>query len=359
MRATHSVSVGSAQGGYVGLLLLTLISLLLVGVVRQATLANHTKTWHELIDARRALLAYAVTYPLLYGPAGAGPGHLPCPDTDVPVWWGGQENDSPFSGAGPNPPCGRGVVAMGLLPRHVRIGHQRHAFHPLPTQSIGYAVSTNFVNNPRRTVNTFTRGQFSLDDQPDIVAVLIAGPADQLPRLRNRGGLSTTLVPNQLESSDEFDVANVASWWRPNNDRQHYVTISSHDIRKSVEAYVIDWSLRQLNALHCIELVNEQCNRASFDSLIPTTDGYYLLDVMAQYAKTGASVELNFNLEGIDPESHWFTTNDWSSIVFVDVDPACDDMNQLCQWQHIANDLPSNTIKLHLTPQVPNNGISS
>ena len=121
--------------------------------------------------ARQALLSYAVGYIDLYGPRGAGPGHLPCPDTD-PM------DDAPdalsWLGDGPNPPCGHGQVALGRLPRHISLPGHRYGFHGQPRQELWYAVSTGFVNNPvNRVVNPASRGGLRLDDTHDIVALII------------------------------------------------------------------------------------------------------------------------------------------------------------------------------------------
>jgi len=104
-----------------------------------------------LIHARQSLLSYASLYPYLYGPAGAGPGHLPCPDTD-------SQNTRalrhPFVGDSPNPPCGSSTHASGRLPRHVSLPRYRYAFHNEPFQRFSYSVYSHVVNNPiNRRIN--------------------------------------------------------------------------------------------------------------------------------------------------------------------------------------------------------------
>lgn len=94
----------------------------------------------ELLSARQALQVYAALYPTLYGPRGAGPGHLPCPDT---------------TGAdGPDPPCGRQRQATGRLPGQVSLPARRYAFIEQPGIQPGYHVDASLINNPtNRIVN--------------------------------------------------------------------------------------------------------------------------------------------------------------------------------------------------------------
>ena len=104
-----------------------------------------------MIHARQSLLSYASLYPYLYGPSGAGPGHLPCPDTDsqTPV-----AQKQLFAGDSPNPPCGSSLRAIGRLPRHVTLPGHRYAFHNEPYQRFDYSVYSHVVNNPvNRVVN--------------------------------------------------------------------------------------------------------------------------------------------------------------------------------------------------------------
>ena len=104
-----------------------------------------------LLDARQALLSYTSSYPVLYGPRGAGPGHLPCPDTDS---FALQGQPGGVSDDGPDPPCGSGRLARGHLPRHVSLPAARYLFHTEPAQRLAYAVSTAVINNPlNRPVN--------------------------------------------------------------------------------------------------------------------------------------------------------------------------------------------------------------
>ena len=167
--------IRSQSGAALLLVLLTMLSggalLMASWVSTSVPLERQRDRARVLGAARESLLAYAVGYIDLYGPRGAGPGHLPCPDTDP---MDNAPDALSWLGDGPNPPCGHGSVALGRLPRHVsRPGH-RYGFHGLPRQELWYAVSTAFVNNPvNRVVNPASRGGLQLDDTDDIVALVI------------------------------------------------------------------------------------------------------------------------------------------------------------------------------------------
>ncbi len=116
--------------------------------------------------ARQALIGYAATYPdnPATSDALAGPGYLPCPDTD---------NDG-----SPNPPC-------GTLAAAVRIGRLPWEFLGLDDvrdssgERLWYAVSGNFRNNPKTLpLNSETPAQLTIDGSADIVAMVFApGPS--------------------------------------------------------------------------------------------------------------------------------------------------------------------------------------
>jgi hypothetical protein len=166
------------QAGYTLLLMLTILLAGSAAVLSPLSDSNTASAFpaasvHQpaLSDARQALLSYTSLYPFLYGPRGAGPGHLPCPDTDTSTQTGVQATAQvpaqtsiqtstqvpvPVVSAadGPNPPCGSGSLASGRLARHVSLPGYRYLFHAERDQSIDYYVSTAFINNPvNRLVN--------------------------------------------------------------------------------------------------------------------------------------------------------------------------------------------------------------
>ncbi len=96
----------------------------------------------QLNDERQRLIHYSADYATLYAPGGAGPGHLPCPDTDP-------NNTRP----GPNPPCGRNKVAVGQLPDGVSRAVGRVAFSAALLNRVSYSVAKSIVNNPSRGIS--------------------------------------------------------------------------------------------------------------------------------------------------------------------------------------------------------------
>jgi len=114
----------------------------------------------ELERARRAveaLGAHATLYPDLYGPTGAGPGHLPCPDRHQPR--DGHLDPDLLARAGPDPPCAAYPMPGGSLPLHVNVARLRAGIDPAPAGAavLGYRLDAAVVNNPSgRPVNERT-----------------------------------------------------------------------------------------------------------------------------------------------------------------------------------------------------------
>lgn len=135
--------LSNRQSGLVSVLLVGLLGLG-SGMLWATRFSNTSTYWqHFLVESRQLkaerqrLMHYAVDYANLYGHGGAGPGHFPCPDTDV-------GNEHP----GPNPPCGSNPVASGKLPDGVGRRGVRIAFsHSLRARS-QYSVVKELVNNP-------------------------------------------------------------------------------------------------------------------------------------------------------------------------------------------------------------------
>jgi len=96
----------------------------------------------QLKRERRRLIAYSVDYANLYGAGGAGPGHLPCPDTD-----------SDANRPGPNPPCSESV-SRGRLPDGVLRPNGRITFAETFQSRSTYQVASAVVNNPSQIINT-------------------------------------------------------------------------------------------------------------------------------------------------------------------------------------------------------------
>ena len=154
----------------------------------------------QLHRAKQALIAYAVTYTDNYGPTGAGPGHLPCPDRDPP-------DDGNSNNDGPDPPCSNSSSQVGRLPR-LTLAENRtvnddglsddNRFKLLeffPQQSFldrqpWYWLDDGFINNPlNRQVNTSTVTARQNSHGRDVVAVLLA-PGAEFGNTQQRPGLN-------------------------------------------------------------------------------------------------------------------------------------------------------------------------
>jgi len=101
-----------------------------------------------------ALMAHATLYADLYGPTGAGPGHLACPDRHRAA--GSIEPADRLPLAGPDPPCAGRPAAVGALPLHITVGRLRAGIDPSPPggAALAYRVDAAVVNNPRdRPIN--------------------------------------------------------------------------------------------------------------------------------------------------------------------------------------------------------------
>jgi len=147
--------------------------------------------------AKEALLAAAVTYADNYGPRGAGPGHLPCPDLDPP-------DDGNAGNDGPDPPCGSTDKQIGRVPR-LTLATRSDLTNTESTSSLiqselnrskllefypqlsfqdrqpWYVVDDAFINNPtNRIVNAETTTTLSDSAGRAVVAVLIA-PGKMMP----------------------------------------------------------------------------------------------------------------------------------------------------------------------------------
>lgn len=140
------------QSGFGLLLLLTLLvaisgyalATMSTGLQPDISLAHAVRLNAALRQSRQALISYSAHYPYLYGPRGAGTGHLPCPDTDS------LDSDTTSWSVkhGPNPPCGNSTVAVGRLPSHISFAEGRYMIHAGLGPRVDYTVSSRVINNP-------------------------------------------------------------------------------------------------------------------------------------------------------------------------------------------------------------------
>lgn len=128
---------------------------------------------HRLMQARSALIEYAVSYPQNYHSSSAGPGKFPCPDTN------GNGNSGPRCAA----------LAMGLLPRDfaTSLGAVQELQHDTSTatEPLWWVVAGPYRNRPAPSgspshamvLNSDTVPVLTLDGVADVIGLVIApGP---------------------------------------------------------------------------------------------------------------------------------------------------------------------------------------
>ncbi len=297
-----------------------------LGVVASAQSA--TKDQHALIAARQSLLSYAALYPYLYGPTGAGPAHLPCPDTDSQGSVGAQNTSSVgVRRDGPNPPCANPVVSEGKLPRHTVLPGNRYLFHAEPYQRIDYAVSGAFVNNPlNRLLNLSNLNQ--VRSKP--VSMLSVISADG-----SRTKARVTITSEALAAS----VAPAVALWltqRINTQVERYCTepLVSEGVLASPSLAIQD------ETISCSDLFvdpEEHCSTSRLLALLldqPLVSGEScLIDVLAENT-----------LEGVSANRQWFLRNNWHLSVNVQHADDCLPSDMLliaCRLESVGSSTPS------------------
>ena len=299
-RPVASPAAGRAGSG--GFVALALVALLLAGST--ATLlfghrpgpvasgpARALEDVRRLAAARDALLAYAATYPERYGPTGAGPGHLPCPDTDAT-----------FRLAGPNPPCGRGAVAEGRLPAHVTVDGTRTGLDLAPDGvPIRYRLDTRVANNPARRPVAFGAG---------------------------RAGASRIVAELSLPA--------------PGGGR-HALRIDGAALADAAELGTVAWF-----ASHAAPVL--RCGAEPVPSATDAASPRVAVDALALVTRRaptsgrgacedGETGELDDGdggvavIEGVPQARHWFALDAWAGALHAPVAPACRVVGTRCAWR--------------------------
>lgn len=184
---------------------------------------NQEKTRNALREAKQALIGYAATYPDNVN-SDVGPGYLPCPDLN-----NNGSNASSCSSAG--------GTTIGRFP-YARL--ETRKLTDAYGQTLWYALSDNFRNNPRlEPLNSETQGDLTVDGQTDIVAVIIA-PGPALPN-QDRDPSETVIaneIANYLESDNaDFDNDFVSHATGDFNDQLIYIT--RQELMEAVEKRVL------------------------------------------------------------------------------------------------------------------------
>ena len=282
-----------AETGFVALALLVLLlagttAAVLAGASRGTDASRPERALAEtrrLVAARDALLAYAATYPHRYGPTGAGPGHLPCPDTDAT-----------FRLAGPNPPCGGGAAATGRLPAHVTVGPSRIGLDPAADgPPIRYRLDARFANNPARRPLAFAGA--------DSVASGASRVAAELSLETSRGThLVLTVREDALAGAAELGVA---AWFAAVAEPVDGVEREAVAGSGATSAEGKAMSGGEADALALVT------RRA------PAPDG-------------GEGVP---TVEGIPRARHWFALDGWTRALRVTVESGCRSAEVRCAWR--------------------------
>lgn len=321
------------QSGFA--LLMMVVVVFGVGTLGATLMADHAKSQLSralsplstadrrlLTGARQSLISYAALYHFMYGPRGAGSGHLPCPDTDdfVPAWQSSLSDNRIASGGSPNPPCGRSAVAQGYLPRHIRMPAQRYAFHAEPSQIAIYQVAGQVINNPvNRVVNP------SIVDMPSQAAEVAA--VISLPVIHS-GKRSASVVVS-------FDA--LLSGVRP--------AVAAWIIGK-VESLTLAWCRVQPaldEGQHQVQAISTtisalQCHdyRSRLESC--PLDTLLLLLVDNLPASDGCAVDAieQLTIDGIPAIQHWFLRNQWLNWIDIRSTTECmKNPDDVCQLQLI------------------------
>ncbi len=319
------------QRGYV--LLLSLIVLVSGGLLSlMATLPQqHTgamlQSGFELADAKLALISYAVSYPDLYGPAGAGPGHLPCADTDGPSTLNSRVAD------GPNPPCGKASLSIGRLARQVSLASHRYAFDVHDERRLWYAVASEFINNPvNRIINPLSSGPLRVQGQNDVVAVLFnpdKALSDKQIMTRVHAIINRVSVGRQ-----SYGETTAGKFLAGDRSVEMVATITAKELRLPVMRRVGDWLQDMLNSaarLRCggiefckpYDIFEPDCE-VSIEPLMYWLAESRLTDrFRCQQGESSDVSGARLVLQGIRLPSHWLVRNKWPEFVVLQIDPTC------------------------------------
>ena len=386
------------RGAALVALVLTLAggALLWFAATDEAALERRVSARDRLLAARRALLSHVAAYPDVYGPRGAGPAHLPCPDTDTSLVVGtldGRDRalgaagaTSAFAGDGPNPPCGGGALAVGRLPRHVTLSTHREAFHHEPAQRFLYALSTNYVNNPvgrpvgpdrpatrdrvmgdRVTGDRATGDRETADDRDartgefDATVAVIVDAPDTRSILDVRPGSTMRRDDMARRRASAFaatpaDLAHRATARGDGHVGVHRVTLLDA-ARRRVSVWFVDTATDAALA-RCA--ANAQGERA-FASICPfrsparhfcdepneRTLLAWLADETSQPEVCGGGASAPpVSIENVPSEHHWFVRNGWHRAVSVEVDADCDGGGAFCRLRDVDGGGPGLAFRL-------------
>ena len=293
---------------------------------QHGALASHSDI-DALIQARQSLLSYAALYPYLYGPAGSGPAHLPCPDTDA----AGMGNVASITDAGhrrdgPNPPCSSPDGSRGRLPRHTVLPGYRYLFHAAPWQMFEYEVASEVVNNPtNRLVNMATLQNLNnvpvawislslLSEQQQVARVPIMGSSMYRA---TAASVAAWLIQRVAMRNAEFCVSNLV------NEAAGAEAVLDTD-SDSDDTPIAAEPISAIDPASTDELGN--CYPVTAAEGMCVDDAFFrrLLDTSA--SADDACLEENFTqytMESTPAARHWFFRNRWYESIAVSAAGEC------------------------------------
>ncbi|MFK8067345.1 MAG: hypothetical protein AB8D52_03790 [Gammaproteobacteria bacterium] len=227
---SHKINHPKKQKGAALLLFVLLLvvgaSTLLVSKLNKAATQYYRDdvTMKALLKAKEALIGFAVTYPdnPAFSDRNAGPGFLPCPDTN--------------GNGSPNPPCGSltdTTFQLGRFPwEYIGVDEIRDS----SGESLWYSLSNNFRNNPKRfPLNSESLGELTIDGSTDIVAVIMAPSFSLEGQNRPSNTASDYLEDDNNDSDSDFVSTMPAS----SNFNDQVLVVTRHELMAAVEKRVL------------------------------------------------------------------------------------------------------------------------
>lgn len=285
---------------------------------------NKVERQQRLKFARENLIALSVNYMDNYGPTGAGPGHLPCPNFKIP--------DGSRSSFGPDTPCSGDHFVIGRLPRLVGIKHGLRVLNYQPDQydaqnALWYIVSTSFVNSPFKKVNIESRGDLSFNGLQNVVAVVL----DSGPALKTQLNMRPS---SSFSAYLELQISSVEILTSPtSNDR--YLAITLDDllplIVARVGATVAQWVLGYRDKYCSSGYTGIPC--FPFASAHPDgvcSDGVLEGWLSVEAGECAHSLFDHSDLDQAPRGMHWFIRNRWFEQVHYKIDAVCLELPESC-----------------------------
>ncbi len=378
------------------------------------SLSNRLSLQKKLNQARIGLLSYALSYADNYRASGAGPGHLPCPDTDPP-------DDGNPGNDGPNPPCGQLVQSAGRIPRLIHLDSTSQSgakvidIYPPPSlqdRQPWYVVSGDMINNPiNRVINSasFSAAATSGEDGVLPIALLI----EPGPVMRQRGQWRPSTDPadylegsyslygaaghgvNPVNSSD-IEIEAAGEIIGDSNDLT--VPLYWHTLlpllERRVAGFAIDW-LQDYHQNHCPEAGPlqatihrrgslQQSVSAETTNISPTAtlaevtadntadnavthcfpyaaaQGSHLChrgllegSLALEIGSCSAALATNGKLDGVSVPRHWYMRNQWHRHIRYRLDGSCISASTISCEIIVLTGGADPGIELHISPAPP------